>query len=134
MRDATFATATADARWPEPDAADVVANPGVGDLAVNLAAFSRRTPLEAENALRHALSHVVAREASAGRIPRGFDEGLASYFEQSAPAELARHAALDHHDYDRAQTLLQQARAQYDRLGPALVEVLDLGHFRRDEA
>ena len=26
--------------------------------------FGRRTPLEAENALRHALSHVVAREAS----------------------------------------------------------------------
>ncbi len=94
VSDATFATATADARWPEPDATDVLANPGVGDIAVNLAVFSRRTPLEAENALRHALSHVVAREASAGRIPRGFDEGLAAYFEQSAPAELARHAAL----------------------------------------
>ena len=28
-------------------------------------------------------------------------------------------AALEHHDYDRAQTLLQQARAQYDRLSTA---------------
>ena len=94
VSDASFAAATATARWPEPDATDVLANPGVGDIAVDLAALGRRTPLEAENALRHALSHVVARAASAGRIPRGFDEGLAAYFEQSVPAQLARHAAL----------------------------------------
>lgn len=94
VNDASFAAATAQARWPEPEASDVLANPGVGDVAVNLASFGRRTPLEAENALRHALSHVVAREASNGRVPRGFDEGLAAYFEQSAPAQLARHAAL----------------------------------------
>ena len=94
VSDASFAAATANTRWPEPETADVLANPGVGDIAVNLAAFGRHTPLEAENALRHALSHVVARAASHGRIPRGFDEGLAAYFEQAAPAELARHAAL----------------------------------------
>ena len=94
VSDASFAAATANARWPELETSDVLANPGVGDVAVNLAAFGRRTPLEAENALRHALSHVVARAASNGRVPRGFDEGLAAYFERSAPAELARHAAL----------------------------------------
>ena len=40
------------------------------------------------------MSHVVAREASGGRIPRGFDEGLAAYFERPVAARLARHAAL----------------------------------------
>ena len=51
-------------------ATDVLANPGRGDIAVNATTLARRTPLEAENALRHAMSHVVAREASGGRIPR----------------------------------------------------------------
>ena len=94
VSDDSYAAATAAAPWREPEATDVLANPGTGDIAVNLAAFARRTPLEAENALRHALSHVAAREASGGRIPRGFDEGLAAYFEQPVAARLARHAAL----------------------------------------
>jgi tetratricopeptide (TPR) repeat protein len=94
VSEASYATATATARWREPEATDVLANPGRGDIAVNAIAFARRTPLEAENALRHAMSHVAAREASAGRIPRGFDEGLAAYFERPVAARLARHAAL----------------------------------------
>src|SRR5215216_1419565 len=80
VSDASYASAIAAARWPEPEATDVLANPGRGDIAVNAIALARRTPLEAENALRHAMSHDVAREASDGRIPRGFDEGLAAYF------------------------------------------------------
>ena len=40
------------------------------------------------------MSHVGAREAAGGRIPRGFDEGLAAYFERPVAARLARHAAL----------------------------------------
>jgi hypothetical protein len=94
VNDDSYATATATAPWREPELSDVLANPGIGDIAVNLTAFSRRTPLEAENALRHAVAHVAAREASGGRIPRGFDEGLAAYFEQPVAARLARHAAL----------------------------------------
>ena len=94
VSDGSYATAAAGARWPEPEATDVLANPGRGDIAVNATALARRTPLEAENALRHAMSHVVAREASRGRIPRGFDEGLAAYFERPVAARLARHAAL----------------------------------------
>lgn len=90
----SYAAATAAPRWRETDATDVLANPGTGDIAVNLVTFSRRSPLEAENALRHAMAHVVARQASGGRIPRGFDEGLADYFEQPVAARLARHAAL----------------------------------------
>ena len=94
VSDSSYATATAAARWSEPEATHVLANPGRGDIAVNSIALARRTPLEAENALRHAMSHVVAREASGGRIPRGFDEGLAAYFERPVAARLARHAAL----------------------------------------
>src|SRR5215207_3103228 len=94
VSDGSYATATAAARWREAEATDVLANPGRGDIAVNSIALARRTPLEAENALRHAMSHVVAREASGGRIPRGFDEGLAAYFERPVAARLARHAAL----------------------------------------
>jgi len=92
--EASFAAAVAATRWPEPEATDVLANPGRGDIAINLNLFARRSPLESENALRHALAHVAARDASRGRIPRGFDEGLASYFEQPVAAQLARHAAL----------------------------------------
>jgi hypothetical protein len=94
VHEEAFAAATAGARWPELEGSDVLANPARGDVAIHLAVFTRRTPLEAENALRHALAHVAAREASAGRIPRGFDEGLAAYFEQPVAARLARHAAL----------------------------------------
>jgi len=90
----SYSAAIAATRWREPEASDVQANPGRGDIAVNAIALARRTPLEAENALRHAMSHVVAREASGGRIPRGFDEGLAAYFERPVAARLARHAAL----------------------------------------
>jgi hypothetical protein len=100
-----FAEATAAAPYPELEPSDVLANPGVGDVAINYEAFARKTPLEAENALRHALAHVVAREASRGRLPRGIDEGLAAYFEQPVAARLARHAAL-----------VQNARAAGDLL------------------
>ncbi len=94
VSEGSYAAATAAAPWREPELSDVLANPGMGDIAVNLVALSRRTPLEAENALRHAMAHVAAREASGSRVPRGIDEGLAAYFEQPVAARLARHAAL----------------------------------------
>jgi hypothetical protein len=92
--DLAYSQATSGTLWPEPESMPVQANPVTSDIALDVAAFSRLTPLEAENALRHALAHVVARQASHGEIPRGFDEGLATYFERPAPARLARHAAL----------------------------------------
>jgi hypothetical protein len=92
--DESYAAATANAPWPELEATDVLADPVRGDVAINLVALEHQTPLEAENALRHALAHVVARDTSLGRVPRGIDEGLASYFERPVAARLARHAAL----------------------------------------
>src|SRR4051794_13656077 len=53
--EASYVAATSHTPWPEPEATDVLANPGQGDVAVNLVAFARLTPLEGENALRHAL-------------------------------------------------------------------------------
>ena len=70
VSDGSYATAIAAARWPEPEATDVLANPGRGDIAVDMIAFARRTPLEAENALRHAMSHVVAGRHPADRSAR----------------------------------------------------------------
>jgi hypothetical protein len=90
----SFAEATAAAALPELEPSDVLANPGTGDVAVAYDAFARKSALEAENALRHALAHVAARDASRGRVPRGIDEGLAAYFEQPVAARMARHAAL----------------------------------------
>ncbi len=38
------------------------------------------------NAMRHELAHIFASQLSAGRLPIGFQEGLAQYFEQPDPA------------------------------------------------
>ena len=92
--DAAFAAATAHAPRPDVVPSEVVAKPGVGDVAVNLPRFLARSPLEAENLVRHAVTHVVLWDASAGRVPRGFDEGFAAYAEIPVSARLARSAAL----------------------------------------
>lgn len=63
-------------------------------IALPIDSFSSLTPLDAENQLRHALSHVVAGWASDFQIPRGFDEGLAQYVERPNLPVQARLAAL----------------------------------------
>lgn len=92
--EAAFLAATGNPRRPELLAGDVLADPGVGDVAVALPSFLNRSPLEAENALRHAIAHVVLRRAAGGKLPRGFDEGFAQYAEIPVTARLARAAAL----------------------------------------
>lgn len=63
-------------------------------IALPLDSFTSLTPLDAENQLRHALSHVVAGWASDFQIPRGIDEGLAQYAERPNLPVQARLAAL----------------------------------------
>ena len=92
--DEAFAAATRAVERPEPLGGEVVADPGTGDIALTLPRFLTRSPREAENALRHAVAHVLVRRASAGRLPRGFDEGIAQYVERPVNARLARSAAL----------------------------------------
>lgn len=90
----SFGAATANAVRPDPLNGEVLADPGVGDVALSLTPFLTRSPLEAENGLRHALAHVLVRGLSRWRLPRGFDDGLAQYAERPVNARLARAAAL----------------------------------------
>ncbi|HEU5431809.1 MAG TPA: hypothetical protein VFU81_09105 [Thermomicrobiales bacterium] len=92
--DGQFLAATAKPPHPDLAPSEVVADPGAGDIALSLPRFIGRSPLDGENLLRHAMTHVVVRKVSAGGIPRGFDEGLAAYSEIPVSAKLARAAAL----------------------------------------
>ncbi len=71
-----------------------IADPPEGTIALPIDSFRSLTPLDAENQLRHALSHVVAGWASGFNIPRGFDEGLAQNAEKPNLPVQARLAAL----------------------------------------
>lgn len=71
-----------------------IADPEHAVIALPIDSFSSLTPLDAENQLRHALSHVVAGWATDLQIPRGFDEGLAQYAERPNLPVQARLAAL----------------------------------------
>src|SRR5262249_49673818 len=73
---------------------DAIADPAKGQILISLAAFSARTPQEAENSLRHAISHLITGYASNGKVPRGIDEGLAMYMERPVNPKLARIAGL----------------------------------------
>jgi hypothetical protein len=64
------------------------------NIVLPIDSFRSLTSLDAENQLRHALSHVVAGWASGFNIPRGFDEGLAQYVEKPNLPVQARLAAL----------------------------------------
>ncbi len=64
------------------------------DLSLLLPQFEKLSVVEAENDLRHSLSHIVTSIASAGNVPWGFDEGIALYVERPVNERLARTAAL----------------------------------------
>lgn len=70
------------------------ADPEHAVIALPIDSFSSLTAQDAENQLRHALSHVVAGWATDFKIPRGFDEGMAQYAERPNLPVQARLAAL----------------------------------------
>lgn len=70
------------------------ADPVAGDITAHLPTFTQLSPVQAENALRHALAHVLTAVASGGKIPQGFDEGIAQYVERPVNERLARVASL----------------------------------------
>lgn len=121
--DAAYTEAIADLRQPEPVPGPVAAAAPRGDVAASLPALLARSPLEVEAALRHAVAHVVVRQASADRLPRGFDEGFAAYVERPAAAKLARSAALVQNARARDQLLSWSDlnRPQPPPADPALV-------------
>lgn len=71
-----------------------IADPRNAVIRLPIDPFGSLTPLDAENQLRHALSHVVAGWATDFQIPRGFDEGLAQYVRRPNLPVQARMAAL----------------------------------------
>ena len=94
VSDASFAAATANTRWPEPETADV---PGQSRRGRYRGQSGRLRPPHAAGSGECAAPRPVAcrgPRSLAWPHPRGFDEGLAAYFERPAPARLARHAAL----------------------------------------
>lgn len=91
---ADYQTMAAEIDRVELDGQMALADPPNATIAVPIDSFRSLTPLDAENQLRHALSHVVAGWASGFNIPRGFDEGLAQYVEKPNLPVQARLAAL----------------------------------------
>ncbi len=71
-----------------------VADPEGARIALPADSFGSLTPLDAENQLRHALTHVVTGWATDFTIPRGFDEGLAQYAKRPNLPVQARLASL----------------------------------------
>ena len=92
--DAGFAAATAKLSRPELLPLEAVGDGTARTVAVSLPRFLARSPLEQENALRHAIAHVLVGFASRDRLPRGFAEGIAQYVERPVIARQARIAAL----------------------------------------
>ncbi|MFL5758610.1 MAG: peptidase MA family metallohydrolase [Thermomicrobiales bacterium] len=73
---------------------DAIADPKNGQISILLANISAQTAQEADNSLRHAISHLLTGYASGGMIPSGIDEGLAMYMERPVNPKLARIAGI----------------------------------------
>ncbi len=78
----------------ELDGQIAVADPANAVIVLPIDSFRSLTPLDAENQLRHAISHIVTGWATGLKMPRGFDEGLAQYVEKPNLPVQARLAAL----------------------------------------
>ena len=70
-----------------------VANDGT-TVRIALDAFLRLTPVQAENLLRNALSHVWMHAAAKGNLAPGYAEGIAMYVERPVLARQARLGSL----------------------------------------
>jgi ABC-type transport system substrate-binding protein len=79
---------------PEIPGVTAFADPANLDISLSLANFEKLSPVESENQLRHAISHVMTGIATNGTIPWGFDEGFAQYVERPVNEKLARTASL----------------------------------------
>lgn len=88
-----FLDATANLTQPELLPLEAIGDSAGKRVHLFLPRLLSRSPLEAENLLRHAISHVLIGFASGDRLPRGFAEGLALYVERPVLARQARYAA-----------------------------------------
>jgi hypothetical protein len=79
---------------PEIAQIEVIADPSRSDISLFLPSFEKLSPIQAENQLRHAVSHIATGIASQGKVPWGFDEGIAQYVERPVNEQMARTASL----------------------------------------
>ena len=79
---------------PAPVTAPVLADTGPTMLVTALPLLETLSPLEAENALRHALALAIVERAAGGQAPPLLAAGIAAYVERPVSARLARVAAL----------------------------------------
>jgi len=91
---ANYDAAVAEIERNELPGITAFADPRQRDISIALPRFAAYSDLEAENHLRHAVSHILTGIASSFRIPRGFDEGIAQYVERPNMPRLARLAAI----------------------------------------
>ncbi|MGE3799344.1 MAG: hypothetical protein AB7G88_16060, partial [Thermomicrobiales bacterium] len=71
-----------------------VADPARSTVLIPLSKFIALVPFDAQNQLRHAISHILVHQATEGAVPRGFDEGFARYVERPLQPKLARIASI----------------------------------------
>lgn len=81
----------------------VFAGAATSEIMLFQPAFAKLSPVEAENQLRHAISHLVTGIASGGKLPWGFDEGIAQYVERPVNEKLARTASIVQTAYTRGE-------------------------------
>jgi hypothetical protein len=91
---AAFDEAKARTGRTEIDTLSTAADPTTLTIVVNLPLFANQSPLETENALRHATAHVLLGVASDFRLPRGFDEGMAQYVQRPTNEQIGRVVSL----------------------------------------
>lgn len=78
----------------EIDGQRAIADPITRDISLFLPDLVNDSPREAENQLRHAVTHVMTSLLTGGKMPWGFDEGIAQYVERPVNEKLARTAGL----------------------------------------
>ncbi|MCC6793278.1 MAG: hypothetical protein IT336_16455 [Thermomicrobiales bacterium] len=72
----------------------IMAGAAASEIMIFQPSFAKLSPVEAENQLRHAVSHLVTDLASGGKLPWGFAEGIAQYVERPVNEKLARTASI----------------------------------------
>lgn len=91
---AAYQAATLAVTRPEIETVAVLGDGATRDMTLYLPDVQELSPLEAENAFRHAIAHIATAVASGGNVPWGFDEGIAQYVERPVTEKQARIAGI----------------------------------------
>ena len=89
-----FAAAVAVLPRDEIAGVSAYADTGSNDISLSFPDFIQLSATDSTNQLRHAVSHLLTGIATDGKLPWGFDEGIAQYVERPVNEKLARTAGL----------------------------------------